>query len=131
MWQFWESWGNLQSCRELDPHVHSSLEWGTRTALAHTPQGKALNEPHHSRQGFKRKHSFVTGSATGGRSPSEVLLVVFVTASPGTGDGESPKRLLCSPRPEGGFWELFQAARAANPFLLHLDWHQGGPGSAP
>lgn len=130
MWQLWESWGNLQSCRELDPHVHSSLERGTCTALTHTPQRKALNQPQHIGQGFKLKHSFITGSATGGRSPWAVLLVVFVTASPGTGDGESLKHLLCSPRPGGDFWELFQAARAATPFLLHVYVHQGSPGSA-
>lgn len=33
------------------------------------------------------------------------------------------------PRAGAASWELSQAARAANSFLLGLYWHQGGPGS--
>lgn len=81
MKQLWESWGNLQSCRELDPKVHSWLERGTGTALTLTAQGKASNQP----QAQLETHSIPLSPAV---PQVEVLLVVFVTPSPETGDGE-------------------------------------------
>lgn len=101
----------------------------------HWSGAHAQPSPTHPREKLQTspRHSFNLTAFLGHchrcRSPWEVLLVVFVTPCPGTGDGESPKGLPCSPRPGGGSWELLQAARAADSFLLHLYFHQGGPGS--
>lgn len=111
MEQFWESWGNLQGCRELDPRVQCSHcgcipHWsGTYAHPSPTHPERSFKSAQAHQVGLEVKAFLCHGSGTGGWFPSKVLLVVVATASPGTGDGESPK---CSPSPGGGFWELFK-----------------------